>query len=174
MALDRKHRLMLQSLLADRFRLTVHKETRVLPIYELVIAKSGPKLEETKGGDSDGKGPNGVMRQGMMVMGSGSLSGQGLPMTSLVRLLSRQLSRTILDKTRLTGRYDIALHCASDEGSIPPMPPGDAPAAPPPALESTGPSIFTALPEQLGLKLQATKGPVETVVIDRVERPSEN
>jgi uncharacterized protein (TIGR03435 family) len=171
---DGKLRLMLQSLLAERFRLTVHKETRVLPIYELVIAKDGPKLEETKGGDSDGKRPEGVMRQGMMVMGPGSLSGQGLPMTSLITLLSRQLSRTILDKTGLTGRYDIALHWASDEGSMSPMPPGDAHAAPPQALESTGPSIFTALQEQLGLKLQSTKGPVETVVIDRVERPSEN
>ena len=112
----------------------------------------------------------------MMMMGRGQLKGQALPMTSVVRMLSQQLHRSIVDKTGLTGKYDIALQWVPEEGPGP-MPPGPGgvqqgpDSAPPP---DSGPSIFTAIQEQLGLKLESTKGPVETLVIDHVETPSEN
>ncbi len=184
-----QRRSMLQPLLEDRFKLKVRQETKQLPIYELVIAKNGPKLKEAKPGDTypDGiKGPDGVAHPGMMMMGRGQLKGQALPMTFIVRTLSQQLQRTVVDKTGLTGKYDIALKWAPDEGPGPmppgPMPPGPVPpgpgggqkgadSSPPP---DSGPSIFTAIQEQLGLKLESTKGPVETLVIDHVEPPSEN
>ena len=163
---------MLQPLLADRFKLKVHKETKLRPIYELVIAKNGPKLKEAKPGDTGTKGTNRVSRPGMTLIAPR----QGIPIAMLADRLSEILHRTIVDKTGLTGKYDITLEWASEDGPAP-MPPGPGgdqrrtDSAPPP---DTGPSIFTAIQEQLGLKLQSTKGPVETLVIDHVEQLSEN
>jgi uncharacterized protein (TIGR03435 family) len=123
------------------------------------------------------KGPDGVGRAGMMNMGPGQLTGQGLPMESLARLLSQQLGRTVLDQTGLKGNYDFTIQWTPDQ-SQPAMlkgPEGGKPAtdnAPPP--ESSGLSLFTAIQEQLGLKLESRKGPVEFLVIDHVEKPSEN
>jgi bla regulator protein BlaR1 len=172
---------MLQALLADRFKLTIHRETRELPIYALVIAKNGPKLQEAKPGDTypNGiKGPDGHAGAGMMFMsGRGSVTGQGIPISDLVRFLSRQLGRKVEDKTGLTGKYDLTLQWTPDEsqGAMfkgPSSEPQGSASPPPP--EATGPSIFTALEEKLGLKLESQKGPVETLVIDHVEKPSEN
>lgn len=171
---------MLQALLADRFKLAIHRETKELPVYALVVAKNGPKLQEAKPGDTypNGiKGPDGVARAGFMRMGRGELTGQGLPMSSLVRLLTQQLGRTVMDKTDLTGKYDFTLKWTPDEsqGAMLKGPDGGQPgaaSAPPP--DSSGPSIFTALQEQLGLKLESQKGQVEILVIDHVEKPSEN
>ena len=162
---------MLQPLLADRFKLKVHKETKLRPIYELVIAKNGPKLKEAKPGDTGTKGASRFSRPGMTL-----IARQGMPIAMLADRLSETLHRTIVDKTGLTGKYDIVLEWASEDGPAP-MPPGPggdhrgADSAPPP---DSGPSIFTAIQEQLGLKLQSTKGPVETLVIDHVEQLSEN
>jgi uncharacterized protein (TIGR03435 family) len=171
-------RLMLQSLLADRFKLTVHQGTKVLPIYELVIAKNGPRLKEAKPGDTYAngiKGPDGVARAGMISMRPGQFTGQGIPIASLVRFLSQQLQRTILDKTGLTGKYNITLQWTPEEGSSAMFPgSGGAPPAAAPPSESSGPSIFTALQEQLGMKLEPQKGPVDIISIDHIERPSEN
>jgi uncharacterized protein (TIGR03435 family) len=176
--IERQH--MQQKLLADRFKLTVHSETRELPVYALVVDKNGLKLHEAKPGDTypNGvKGPDGVGRGGVVYMGRGTLTGQGVALAPLVAQLSRQLGRTVVDKTGLTGKYDYTLQWTPEEGQGAmfqgpgggPQPPEGA--APP---ESSGPSIFTALQEQLGLKLESQKGPVEFVVIDHVERPSEN
>ncbi|HEY4045691.1 MAG TPA: TIGR03435 family protein [Acidobacteriaceae bacterium] len=170
---------MLQSLLADRFELKAHRETKELPVYELVIAKNGPQLKEAKPGDTYAngiKGPDGVAHAGMMRIGPGQLTGQGIPMTTMVKLLSRQLHRTILDKTGLTGNYDITLQWAPEEGPSPmfPRPGGAQQETAPPSPDSSGPSIFTAIQEQLGLKLESTKGPVATLVVDHVETPSAN
>jgi uncharacterized protein (TIGR03435 family) len=151
----------------------------MLPIYELVVAKSGSKLKESMPGDAHDngiKGSNGPGRGGMMRMGRGQVSGQGIPAASLANLLSQQLQQTVIDKTELTGKYDFTLQWTPDEGSAPmfkgteagPQRTDSAPA------DATGPSIFTAIQEQLGLKLQSAKGPVETLVIDHVEIPSEN
>jgi uncharacterized protein (TIGR03435 family) len=173
-----QRRLILQPLLADRFKLKIHTETKQLPVYELVLAKGGSKLKEAAPGDTYAngiKGPDGVGRGGMMRVGRGQLTAQAVPTTSLVNMLSQQLHRTVLDKTGLTGKYDLELNWTPDQGSDPMFkgPDGSQPhseAAP----DSSGPSIFTALQEQLGLRLQSAKGPVETLVIDHVEMPSEN
>jgi uncharacterized protein (TIGR03435 family) len=169
---------MLQQVLSDRFKLKVHRGQQELPVYELVIAKKGPKLKEATPADTYAngiKGPDGLARAGMMWMIPGQITGQAIPVSNLARLLSRQLGLTIVDKTGLTGKYDIKLQWDPEEWRGPmfagPIG-GNQEAAPPP--DATGPSIFTALREQLGLRLQSTKGPVETVVIDHIERPSEN
>jgi uncharacterized protein (TIGR03435 family) len=175
-------RVMLQSLLADRFELKVSHTSKDLPIYALVVAKNGPKLQEAKPSDTY---PNGIKgldgrpegRAGVMRMWAGGILGQGISLASLAELLSRQLSRTVTDQTGLKGEYDIKLQWTPDQMSaaIPLGPVGDnsrPDALPPP--DSTGPSIYTAIQEQLGLRLESTKGPVEVLVIDHVERPSEN
>jgi uncharacterized protein (TIGR03435 family) len=168
-----QRRSMLQAALADRFKLKVHNETKQLPVFELVVAKGGSKLKEAKPGDTypNGiKGFDGVAHAGMMRFGPGQMTGQALPMKSLVGMLASQVHQTVIDKTGLTGNYDVELTWAPDQGSDPMFKAtgGD----PPP--DSTGPSLFTALQEQLGLKLQSTKGPVETLVVDHIETPSEN
>ena len=173
-----QRRLILRPLLADRFKLKIHTETRQLPVYELVVAKGGSKLKEATPGDTYAngvKGPDGVGRGGMMRVGRGQLTAQAVPMTPFANMLSQQLHRTVVDKTGLTGKYDIELNWTPDQGADPMFkgpdgPPQRSDAAPDPS----GPSIFTALQEQLGLKLQSAKGPVETIVIDHVEMPSEN
>jgi uncharacterized protein (TIGR03435 family) len=106
----------------------------------------------------------------MMFMGGdgGPVTGQAIPVANLVHLLARQLGRTVVDKTGLTGNYDFTLKWAPDESQ---GPPGMDNGSPP---DSSGPSLFTAIQEQLGLRLEAQKGPVEILVIDHVERPSDN
>jgi len=169
-------RLRVKSLLADRFKLAVREETKEVPVYALVVGKGGPKLKEAKPGDTypNGlKGPDG--RPMSMFMGIDQLTGQALPMSTLVMALSHQVGRMVLDQTGLKGKYDIALKWTPDQ-SQPTMLQGPsgtgAETTPPPA--SSGPSIFTALQEQLGLKLESQKGPEEVLVIDHIERPSEN
>jgi uncharacterized protein (TIGR03435 family) len=155
-----KRNRMLQVLLAERFKLSLHSGTKELPVYALVIAKGGPKLHE---------GKHSVMR-----LGKGELTSQGVGIALLARALSRQLSRPVLDKTGLMGYYEFTLHWTPDEsqtfigfdGTIIPD------NAPPP--DSSGLSVFAAVQEQLGLKLESQKGPVEILVIDHVEKPSEN
>jgi len=173
-------RLMVQALLADRFKLKLRHESKELPVYALVVAKNGPKLYEAKPGDTypNGmKGPDGVGRAGVMHMGPGQVMGQGLPVESLARLLSQALGRTVRDETGLKGSYDFNLQWTPDQneavmlkGPEAGKPATDNPAPP----ESTGLSLFTAIQEQLGLRLESRKGPVESLVIDHVEKPSEN
>lgn len=171
---------MLQVFLAERFKLKVHQETKELPIYALIVAKNGPKLREAKPGDTYAngiKGPDGKSGAGMMFGGREGFTAQAVPIANLVRHLSLQLGRTVIDKTGLAGKYDFTLKWAPDEIQSSMFtgpesgPPGPAGAAFP---DSSGPSLFTALEEQLGLKLESQKGPVGIVVIDHVERPSEN
>jgi bla regulator protein blaR1 len=171
---------MLQALLADRFKLTIHRETKELAVFALVVAKDGPKFQEAKPGDTypNGiKGPDGHGGAGMMFMGREGLTVQGIPIADLVRHLSRQLGRTVVDKTGLTGKYDFTLKWTPDERQAPMFKgaegsqPGTGGTAAP---ESSGPSIFTAIQEQLGLKLESEKGPVNILIIDHVEKPSEN
>jgi uncharacterized protein (TIGR03435 family) len=173
-----QRRTMLQPALADRFKLKVHSETKQLPVFELVVAKGGSKLKEATPGDTYAngiKGVDGVGRAGTMRMGPGQLTGQGVPIATLVNLLAQQLHQTVIDKTGLTGKYDLELTWAPDQSSDPMFKGTDgAQQKADPAPDSTGPSIFTALQEQLGLKLQSTKGPVETLVVDHIEMPSEN
>jgi uncharacterized protein (TIGR03435 family) len=150
----------LRSLLADRFQLAVHKETREGSVYALVVAKGGSKLQPAQENAEGSRG---------MRMERGQLTATRAPIDLLVTTLSGQLGHPVVDKTGLTGKYDFTLTWAPDM----PRGPSPNPEAPPPAA-AEGPSIFTALPEQLGLRLESQKGPVEMTVIDRIEHPSEN
>ncbi len=154
-------RPLIQKLLADRFQLTIHRDTKELPVYALVVGKNGPKLKE-----SAANGPGSQIR-----MGRGLINGQGMGMEMLAGELSRPLGRTVIDRTGLKGQYDIKFEWTPEDG--PGHGPGDGPESAPPS-DTTGPSLFTALQEQLGLKLESSKGPVEIIVIDRAEKPSEN
>jgi uncharacterized protein (TIGR03435 family) len=220
--------LMLQNLLAERFKLTLHHETKELPMYALVVGKGGPKLKESveedaaagagspgasagPGGPSasappppppppgpDGPGPvrmkvgadgmpqlppgagkNGLLM--MMMNGRMRMVGNRQPIAAVIEMLGNQLGRPVVDATELKAKYDFTLDFAPDGmngpmgGMMPPPPPqhdgGPVASAP----DGAGPSIFTALQEQLGLKLEQKKGPVDLLVIDRLEKvPTEN
>jgi bla regulator protein BlaR1 len=157
-------RLMLQSLLEERFKLALHREIKEEQVYELTVAKGGPKLKEVA---DPGKGG----QQGMR-MGRGQLIGMAAPIAILVNVLSQQLGRSVIDKTGLAGKYDFTLTYTPDAAQSAAFgPPG--PDAPPPP-DPNGPSIFTAIQEQLGLKLESAKGPVDVLVIDHAEKPGAN
>ena len=183
-ALQERQRLRLQALLADRFQLKLHRDTKDLPVYALVVAKNGPKLHEAAPISSavatpNPQGPKGPAFKGRgMRMTRGQLSGQEVTLQFLTDALSSQLGRTVIDRTGLKGSYDFTLQWTPDESQSQmfrgPGPGGpESPDSPPPP-ESSGPSIFTAVQEQLGLKLDSAKGPVEILVIDHVEQPSAN
>ena len=224
-------KVLLQSLLAERFNLKFHRETKDLPIYALVVGKGGHKLHlsdiqpdaqkdsqppdpskpaqagAVAGGAAGGSvsvGPGGKVVNGagggvggavsvgpggkvvdreapvrngsMMRMGRGQLSAQMTPVAGIAAALAQQLGRPVIDKTELKGSYDFDLKWTPDETQRGPGLGGMAPPAtdsPLPA-DSSSPSIFTAVQEQLGLKLEASKGPVETLVIDHLEKASGN
>ncbi len=167
-------------ILEDRFALKFHHETRDLTQYVLVIAKSGLKMKEAKPGDTYAngmKGPDGAAHPGMMRMGRGEFMGQAVELAVLVRQLSFHFGSTVVDKTGLTGKYDFDLKWAPDEmeGAAPRAPDSGQPGADNPAPPATsGPSIFTALEEQLGLKLESQKQPADVIVVDHIEPPSPN
>jgi uncharacterized protein (TIGR03435 family) len=154
----------IQNLLADRFSLTIHRETKEMPVYELVVAKGGPRL--TPAPPDDGKGPRG------MRMRPGAFEGMGATLPMLAQTLSDATSRKVIDKTGITGNYNFQLDWTPTPGQMVPPPGPENESLPQP--DPSGPSIFTAVEEQLGLKLQATKGPVEVIVVDRAEKPSGN
>jgi uncharacterized protein (TIGR03435 family) len=167
-------RLMLRSLLEDRFQLKLHMETREAPIYALVVAKGGLKIKlsadqtspEINGPSKPGAGPN----RGAVRFGPGTMMGNAANFSLFVRFLSQRLDRPIVDRTGLSGRYDFLLQWAPEIGEARVDPAGN----PVPVGDTTGPSIFSAIQEQLGLRLESTKGPVEVLVIDRAEMPDEN
>ncbi len=168
---------MLQNLLTDRFKLTFHKETRELPRFVLVVAKNGPKIHEAKPGDTypDGiKDMNGKGHGNVMRFGRGLLTGQGIPISALIKMLSQQkLGLMIVDKTGLTAKYDFTLKWNAENLSTG-LTEGERSGGDAPTADTSGPSLFAAIQEQLGLKLEREKGPVEVLVIDHVERPTEN
>jgi uncharacterized protein (TIGR03435 family) len=148
--------LKVQRLLAERFSLTMHRESKDVPIYELVVAKNGPKLVAAAA--DDGKGPRG------MRMRPGQFEGMGATLPMLAQTLSDATGRKVIDKTGLAGNYNFKLDWTPDPGQMAPPPGGEGgPALPPP--DPNGPSIFTAVQEQLGLRLESAKGPVEMIVI---------
>ncbi|HET9400084.1 MAG TPA: TIGR03435 family protein [Candidatus Acidoferrales bacterium] len=171
---------MLQALLADRLKLSVHRESKEVPVYSLVVAKNGSKLQESKPSDADANatpapGRGGRGGSSLAIRGRGGpLTGQAVPITMLVTVLTTILKRPVLDKTGLTGNYDFTLTWTPDDTQL--QTPRDAPNGQPPLLppDPNGPSIFTAIQEQLGLKLESGKGSVRVIVIDHVERPSGN
>ena len=191
-----QRRAMLLPLLEDRFGLKYHHETRELPMYSLVVAKSGPKLKESTaamtppgapGGPSGPSTPNepgratGLSRDrpggpGMMRMSPGSLEANGGTTEFLAHALSNLVGRTVVNNTGLIGDFDYSLHWTPDESSMPRV--GPAGGGPPPQddapIDPNGPTLFTALEEQLGLKLQSEKGKVDVIVIDHIDLPTKN
>jgi uncharacterized protein (TIGR03435 family) len=152
---------MLQGLLADRFKLALHHETRELPIYALVIAENGPKVAETTAAASNSANTSPAIPTGFPIvkghgigMGDGRLTARGASISFLADILSRQpgVSRTVVDETKLTGNYDFTLEWSAD---------GNAE------------SIRTAVQDQLGLQLEPKTAPLEVLVIDHAEEPSE-
>jgi uncharacterized protein (TIGR03435 family) len=128
----------------------------------LLVAKGGPKLKEAT---ETVKGS----QQGLRT-GRGQINGMAVPMSLLAQMLSQQLGRSVIDKTGLTAKYDFMLTWTPELGQFPG---GDRPDAPPPP-DPDGPSLFTAVQEELGLRLESAKGPVEILVIDHAEKASEN
>jgi uncharacterized protein (TIGR03435 family) len=165
---------MLQTVLADRLKLTIHRETRDLPVYFLVIAKGGSKLQQAKPGDTYANGVKG--RGGLMGQGMGTSSGrfasnvnaQGVPLSNLTAFLARPLGRPVVDRTGLTGNFDFTLKFAMERPGPDDRLNGMA------ITDFDAPFLFEAIQEQLGLKLESGKGPVEVIVIDHIERPSGN
>jgi uncharacterized protein (TIGR03435 family) len=153
---------MLKSLLADRFKLVTHSEAQTLPSYDLVIDENGAKLQ-----------PSGN-EQRMMHLGSGELTSSGAPLELLATQLSARLGRPVVDKTGLKGNYAFNLHWKPDPSEAESLKQSGEPVAPEPVADSNGPSLLTALQEQLGLKLQPQTEPVQVLVIDHAEQPSEN
>lgn len=135
---------MLQALFESRFQLRSHRETKEMPVYDLVIAKGGPKLHE-------------VDKPGMLGLGATQLNGRGANIPMLANQLAGRVGRSVLDKTGLTGYYEFQLKWA-----------------PLGATDSTDPDLFAAIQDQLGLKLESSRGPVEVLVIDHAEKPSAN
>jgi uncharacterized protein (TIGR03435 family) len=149
--LDKQERsLMLQALLADHFATRSHRETRVLPVYVLMVAKGGSKLKESRPGES---------AKGTMWSNQGEISALASSLESLPALLTGEVDRPVVDKTGLTGNYDFTLRFAPGLSA---------------GLNSDAASIFTALEEQLGLKLEPSKAPLEVLVIDHIEKPTGN
>ncbi len=165
-------RLRLQTLLRDRFHLKIPRETKELPVYDLTVAKGGPKLqaancmERVSGDTAIAQGKTRADYCGPMggSLARGRLESPGASMAFLASYLSGMLGRTVVDKTGLAGEFSVQLAFAPVATAVP---------SPDEAAES-GPDFFTAVQDQLGLKLKASKGPVEVLVIDLVERPSEN
>ncbi|HET9399318.1 MAG TPA: TIGR03435 family protein [Candidatus Acidoferrales bacterium] len=178
---------MLQALFADRLKLEVHREVKELPVYFLTIAKNGPKLTEAKPGDPDPKAfpyadkfAGGAKSGGLYGVVGGSPGAMtetvyclGVSTFALVRQLAFHTGRVVLDRTGLTGSYDFTLKFAMGPGRRTSEDGTDG--VVPTASDPSGvPDLFAAIQQQLGLKLVSGKGPVETIVIDHVERPSGN
>jgi uncharacterized protein (TIGR03435 family) len=176
----------LQSLLEDRFNLKLHRDSRELPVFELSQVKGGSKLKLSDDQTplkppEPGAGPRppqagASMPRGSMSMmiGGGELEASAMPVTSLAGALAQILGRTVIDKTELQGLYDFKLRWTPEVGQTigpsGPPPPGVVP----PPVDPSGPSLVTAIQDQLGLKLDSMKEPVQVLLIDAVQKPTEN
>jgi uncharacterized protein (TIGR03435 family) len=139
--------LMLQKLLSDRFKLKYHRETRQRPLFTLVVAKNGPKLRASEGGETF------LARRG--IGATAPLTGKNASMSALAGTLSLLTGRKVLDRTELAGAYDFTLQFVPFD-----------------AVDSAIPSLTTALQEELGLKLESSTGPVDFLIVDHADKPS--
>jgi uncharacterized protein (TIGR03435 family) len=149
-------RAMLWPILTDRFGLKFHRETRLMPVYKLVLAKGGTTLTESK---ASGKMTVNGVEAGNISMRRAQFTATAVGLPALSGYLSDQLRRIVIDETGLTGKYDLLLTWSPDDGS-------------PPSADANSLSIFTALEEQLGLELQPGKAMVEVMVIDHAQLPA--
>jgi bla regulator protein blaR1 len=176
-------RPMLRSLLVERFKLVVHTDTRDMPIYALMKARTdgrlGPNISAAaidcaavmrgrRGGPPPPLPQPGQKMECGFMMGPGRMNAGGMPMSQLAQALSPQVGRIVLDKTELTGNYDFEMTYAPEGFAGPPPLLNGAP----PPVDPNAPTLFTALQEQLGLKLDSQRGPVDVVVIDSVDQPT--
>jgi uncharacterized protein (TIGR03435 family) len=188
--------LMLRSLLEDRFQFRFHRETRDVPVYDLTIATAGSKLQPSKEGGCFERNLNSVLPSepgpgqprvvcgspmiGMGPNGSTSMTGGKVPMKEFLHALQSVLGQPVIDRTGITGPFDVDLKFTRDDitGGLPRRfgNSGPEPGAPTPAAQPLDgqPSILSAVEEQLGLKLEKSKGPLEVLVIDHLEHPSAN
>ena len=164
---------MLRAMLVERFKLTLHRETKESPVYTLVLAKGGPKMKDS---NPDTPHPSGIAMPGGTVMvpdqNGQLLNFYGASMSSLALVLSNFAGRPVVDQTGLKGKYDFSLDRTTVMAARNEM--GAAGAAPPPLAGDSAPSIFTAVQEQLGLKMVSGKSSVETLVLDHIEKPTGN
>jgi uncharacterized protein (TIGR03435 family) len=171
---------MLQSMLTERFKLAVHRETKELPVYALTVAPSGAKLQPSHEGSCVKRDPSNPVFEppprGVFVCGTGGVAARGpnvfvatagITLDFFATRLDLVLDRPVVNKTGITGLFDIRVDFAPEGTTIPPFQNSVVGVA-------EAPSIFTAIQQQLGLRLEATKGPVEVLVIDSVQKPSEN
>jgi uncharacterized protein (TIGR03435 family) len=161
---DKQWKEMVQKLIVERFKLTFHRDKRELSVYVLSVAKTGQKMTKSEGD------PNGL--PGLFFRQLGALNVRNANMGDFAGLMQNAvLDRPVVDQTGLTGRFDFTLNWTPDDSQFGGMaaktPPSTDTANPPPAL-------YTAIQEQIGLKLDATKAPAEVLVIDHVEKPSDN
>jgi uncharacterized protein (TIGR03435 family) len=163
---------MVIALLQDRCGLKFHHETRDLPVYDLVVAKGGSKLTPSKPDVPDADGNK--HGNHMLMNGRGHIESTGADFQGFARMLSVQLHRTVIDKTGITGSFDYKLDWTPDDTPPAMAKAGDASPGENASTDNSGPSLFTALEEQLGLKLESSKGPVDVVVIDQLEQPTAN
>ena len=160
---DRQWKLMIQKLLADRFQLAFHHDKKELSVYALVVAKTGPKLTKSQGD------PNGL--PGLFFQGLGVLPARNATMADFAGVMQAAvLDRPVVDQTGIQGRFDFILKWTPDQSQFG----GLGVKIPPPAEDAAEPDLFTAIQQQLGLKLESVKAPVDVLVIDKVERPSAN
>jgi uncharacterized protein (TIGR03435 family) len=195
--------VMWQNLLTERFKVTLHHESKEFQVEELVVAKGGPKLKESavdpnappptppagppqgppkldKNGFPELPGPGLIM---MMTMGSngpvGHMVAKGQPLSQLANMLGNQLNRPVLDKTGLTGKYDFNIEFTPDLNGLPAPPPGGlpgpGPAPAPDGASAPGSDLATAIQQQLGLRLVRSKAQLDVVVVDKAEKvPTDN
>ena len=163
---DQQWKDMMQKLIAERFALTFHRDKKELSVYVLSVARSGSKLTKSEADPSRHFGWSFRGRIG------GDLNFSDANMTDFANLMQRNvLDRPVVDQTGLTGRYDFTLDFTPDESQFEGM---GTKVSPPTDSANPPPNLYTAIQEQLGLKLEATKALAEVVVIDHVEKPSEN
>lgn len=155
---SRQYGALMQPVLADRFQVKVHPETKILPVYELVAAKGGVKFEASSPAEKDKRWHD--ASAGGISIHNGHLVAHQVPVSRLVDVIAGQMHRAVLDKTGLTGDYDFLLNWTPEDA--------------PPNPDASDPILSTALVEQLGLKLESSKGPVETLVVDHAELPVED
>ena len=168
---------MRQTLLTDRFKVVTHTETREMPVYALIVkqtGKLGPKLRPSSERCGDPSKPASQLQPGQVPCGisggAGRLSTRGTPMTEFAHFLSFNTDRAVLDRTGLTGPFELELEWTPDPLQAPRPTSGDGLAGAS-DLDSL-PSLVTALQEQLGLKLEPARGPVDVIVIEHAERPA--
>ncbi len=171
---------MMQAILEDRFKLRIHRETRQGPVYELALGKGSPKLKPLQDGSCTPVlvgHPLPPLASGQHycrnLVGPGSVNVEGGTLSMLAGLLGLILDRPVIDKTGTTNYFEIHLKFSRDDSATPQQAMAD-PGAPAAITAPDAPGIFQAIQEQVGLKLVPAKGPVDVLVIDHIERPSEN